>query len=223
MSFFNVIYEFVFSFDLISFQCTMENSKNIPSEVEQHVVQADDYDNNPHIECNENPIAQNSNSQNYRVQNVICFSTIGLCNSFGWTVMLSATYDIVKGLDGVSVWIVHLDHIISYKNSNEQYFHAEQSIHWASVFKPFARMHENFAGHITIGQCSPRAYHKNYFAISPILCKVCIIIRVIHFIPFNYSFSLHFLTVLDQFMQCKHDSVMCSFDGIICYGCISSI
>lgn len=81
----------------------MNNPKNIPSEVVQHVAQADENDNDRLIECNENPIAQNRDSQSYRVQNVICFLTMGLCTSFGWTVMLSATYDIVKRLDGVSV------------------------------------------------------------------------------------------------------------------------
>lgn len=70
----------------------MNDSRNISSEAESQ--RTNDY---------ENSITSNRDNQNYRMQNVICFSMIGLCNEFGWAVMISATYDIVKGLNGVSV------------------------------------------------------------------------------------------------------------------------
>lgn len=81
----------------------MDNSKNISSEVVQHVVQTSDYDDDSHTEHNENSPGQNHTSQSYRVLNIICFWMVGLCNGFGWTVMLSATYDILEEFDGVSV------------------------------------------------------------------------------------------------------------------------
>lgn len=80
----------------------MDDPKTISSGVVQHVVRTDDFDNS-HSEYNENPSAQNRDSQNHRVQNIVCFWMVGLCNGFGWIVMLSATYDILKRLDGVSV------------------------------------------------------------------------------------------------------------------------
>lgn len=78
----------------------MDDSRIVPQVVQnarinEHV--------NRHVEYNENSTAQIHDDQNRRVQNLICFWMTGLCNGFGWTVMLSATYDILKGLNGVSV------------------------------------------------------------------------------------------------------------------------
>lgn len=81
----------------------MDDSRNISSDVAQHVVQTSDYGNDLHAEHNENPSAQNHASQSHRVLNIVCFWMVGLCNGFGWTVMLSATYDILEEFDGVSV------------------------------------------------------------------------------------------------------------------------
>lgn len=81
----------------------MDDSRHISSEVVQHVVQTIDHENDPHTENNENAIGQSDNNRNSKVQNIICFWMVGLCNGFGWTVMLSATYDILKRIDGVSV------------------------------------------------------------------------------------------------------------------------
>lgn len=47
--------------------------------------------------------AQNRGDENHNMQNLICFWIIGLCNGYGWTVMLSAAFDIIKRLNGVSV------------------------------------------------------------------------------------------------------------------------
>lgn len=77
----------------------MDDSKNVSSEVVSHV----DRTNDLHTEYNEHLPAPHRYSQNHRVQNIICFWVVGLCSGFGWTVMLSATYDILKRLDGVSV------------------------------------------------------------------------------------------------------------------------
>lgn len=83
------------------FQHQMDDSNYISPQVVQN-VQTNDHDNQ-HEEYNENSTAQNHDNQNHKVQNLICFWMVGLCNGFGWTVMLSATYDILKGLNGVSV------------------------------------------------------------------------------------------------------------------------
>lgn len=64
----------------------------------EHIVHTDD---EPHSEINENATAPNRD--NHKVQNMICFCIIGLFNGFGWFIMLSATFDILKGLDGVTV------------------------------------------------------------------------------------------------------------------------
>lgn len=88
---------------LFNFVTSMDHSKNISSEDVQHVVQTDDYDNDPYSEYNENAIEQNGDNQNYKVQNIVCFWMVGLCNGFGFAVLLSAAYDILKGLEGVSV------------------------------------------------------------------------------------------------------------------------
>lgn len=77
----------------------MDDSMNIPYEV----VQPNDDNNNSHTNYHENPVAQNCDNQNRKVQNIVCFWTVGLCNGFGWFVMLSAVYDIFKELDGNSV------------------------------------------------------------------------------------------------------------------------
>lgn len=38
-------------------------------------------------------------------RNMICFWIVGLCNTYGSTVLLSAAYDIIKRLNGASVRI----------------------------------------------------------------------------------------------------------------------
>lgn len=81
----------------------MDDSKNISSEAVHHVVETSDYENDSHIEHNDNLSEQGHASQSYRLLNIICFWMVGLCNGFGWTVMLSATYDILEQFDGVSV------------------------------------------------------------------------------------------------------------------------
>lgn len=60
----------------------MDDSKNISHEAVHHID-----DNDPYTEHSENTTAPNRDNQNYKVQNVICFWTIGLCNGFGWTVI----------------------------------------------------------------------------------------------------------------------------------------
>lgn len=70
----------------------MENTNNILPQID-----------NDNVEYNENPSAQNRNSQYTKTHNLICFWVIGLCNNFGGTVMISATFDIIRGLNGVSV------------------------------------------------------------------------------------------------------------------------
>lgn len=91
-------------FLLLYFQPQMDGSRNILSEVAQHIVETSDYDNNPHIEHNANSTERNHASQrSHRLLNIVCFWMVGLCNGFGWTVMLSATYDILEEFSGVSV------------------------------------------------------------------------------------------------------------------------
>lgn len=82
----------------------MDESNNIPSGAVLHVVHTNDYDDDdPHTDYSENATTQNRDNQNPNLQNMICFCILGVCNGFGWYVMLSATYDIIKSLDGVSV------------------------------------------------------------------------------------------------------------------------
>lgn len=80
----------------------MENSNNSLSQgVECDTVNGD-HDNDD-VGNNENSTAQNRDSQSHGTQNLICFWMIGLCNLFGGTVMISATFDIIKGLSGATV------------------------------------------------------------------------------------------------------------------------
>lgn len=39
----------------------------------------------------------------YKWRNILSFWILGLCNNYGYVVMLSAAYDIIKRFDGVSV------------------------------------------------------------------------------------------------------------------------
>lgn len=54
------------------------------------------------IRSNNSPIHQ-ENHDFYNWRNVLSFWTLGLCNGYGTTVMLSAAYDIIQRFDGVSV------------------------------------------------------------------------------------------------------------------------
>lgn len=56
---------------------------------------------NSDVEHNETE--QIRDSQSHGTQNLICFWTIGLCNFFGSTVMISASFDIIKGINGDTV------------------------------------------------------------------------------------------------------------------------
>lgn len=57
---------------------------------------------------NDNPITQTMHDQTIRDdhqwRNVLSFWILGLCNNYGFVVMLSAAYDIIKRFDGFSVW-----------------------------------------------------------------------------------------------------------------------
>lgn len=46
-------------------------------------VQTNDYDDNAHINCNENSIPQNRDGQNHLKRNLVCFWLIGLCGTIG--------------------------------------------------------------------------------------------------------------------------------------------
>lgn len=50
---------------------------------------------------NEQSIAPNHDVNEKR--NMVCFWIVGLCNTYGPMVLLSAAYDIIKRLNGVSV------------------------------------------------------------------------------------------------------------------------
>lgn len=56
---------------------------------------------------NDNPITQTMHDQTIRDdhqwRNVLSFWILGLCNNYGFVVMLSAAYDIIKRFDGFSV------------------------------------------------------------------------------------------------------------------------
>lgn len=39
----------------------------------------------------------------YKWRNILAFWVLGLCNNYGYVVMLSAAYDIIKRFNGVSV------------------------------------------------------------------------------------------------------------------------
>lgn len=61
-----------------------------------------DQSQQPHNEHNEHiSIVQRDDANEKR--NMICFWIVGLCNSYGLMVMMSAAYDIIKRLNGVSV------------------------------------------------------------------------------------------------------------------------
>lgn len=76
----------------------MGDLNNNSPEVVQPVIR-----NNEYSEYNGNPITQNRDDQNHKVQNILCFWTIGFCKSFGMAVMSGAAYDIFRGFNGVSV------------------------------------------------------------------------------------------------------------------------
>lgn len=50
----------------------------------------------------QNESATQSHDANEK-RNMICFWVVGLCNTYGPMVLMSAAYDIIKGLNGVSV------------------------------------------------------------------------------------------------------------------------
>lgn len=79
----------------------MDDSNNITFEVVGY-VRANDHDNE-HNENNEPSTTQNRDNQVHNEQNLMCFWIVGLCNGFGGTVMWSATFDVIKRLNGVSV------------------------------------------------------------------------------------------------------------------------
>lgn len=54
-----------------------------------------------HPENEHRSIAQSDDVNEKR--NMICFWVVGLCNTYGSTVLLSAAYDIIKRLNGASV------------------------------------------------------------------------------------------------------------------------
>lgn len=56
-----------------------------------------------HQPTSHNENTEKCNNQGHYKRNLICFWLIGLCNGFGGTVMWSATFDILHGLNGVSV------------------------------------------------------------------------------------------------------------------------
>lgn len=65
-------------------------------------------DDNTDVEQTDQPNQQNEQSMapNYDVnekRNMACFWVVGLCNTYGPMVLLSAAYDIIKRLNGVSV------------------------------------------------------------------------------------------------------------------------
>lgn len=51
---------------------------------------------------NEQSIAPNYDVVNEK-RNMVCFWVVGLCNAYGILVLLSAAYDIIEQLKGVSV------------------------------------------------------------------------------------------------------------------------
>lgn len=65
---------------------------------------ADDHadpQSNPSDHHNEQSLEQSHDPNEKR--NMLCFWTVGLCNTYGSTVLLSAAYDIIKRLNGDSV------------------------------------------------------------------------------------------------------------------------
>lgn len=80
----------------------MDDSDNTLPQVIQ-ITAANDHDNQRIEHNSTESTAQIRNHRNYNVQNLFCFWTIGICNSFGWTVLGSATFDIINRFNGVSV------------------------------------------------------------------------------------------------------------------------
>lgn len=80
----------------------MDNlNENISHEIVQNEETIDQ--DSQHAKTDENSTIQNHDDVRNKFQNLICFWIIGLSDGFGWTVMLSATFDIIKRLNGVSV------------------------------------------------------------------------------------------------------------------------
>lgn len=79
-------------------QRQMDDSNHIlPQVIANNVTNVQDN------QYNENPTAQNCDENDHNKRNLTCFWVIGLCNNYGWIVMLSAAFDIIKRLKGVSV------------------------------------------------------------------------------------------------------------------------
>lgn len=73
----------------------MESSNDSVPQIVGNTANIDRINND--VEYNDNE--QNRDRQLHIRQNLICFWTIGLCNFFGCTVMGSAAFDIIKGLN----------------------------------------------------------------------------------------------------------------------------
>lgn len=56
-----------------------------------------------HLEYHEDSTTKNVDNQDHYKHNLVCFWMIGLCNGIGYTVLSSATFDIIRRLDGFSV------------------------------------------------------------------------------------------------------------------------
>lgn len=58
---------------------------------------------NTHTECNENPTPPHLDYQSHHKRNLICFWMIGLCSGIGGSILSSASFDIIKRIEGTSV------------------------------------------------------------------------------------------------------------------------
>lgn len=80
----------------------MDDPDNISSGIVE-CVRTNDRDDNTHRNSTENSISQIHDDQDHLKRNLICFWVIGLCYGIGYNILSSASFDIIKRLEGPPV------------------------------------------------------------------------------------------------------------------------
>lgn len=79
------------------------SSEQLPEILAQAVSAIQDRQQTNHIHQNNVNASNQSIHDVHKWRNILAFWILGLCNNYGYVVMLSAAYDIIKRFNGVSV------------------------------------------------------------------------------------------------------------------------
>lgn len=83
----------------------MNDSDDISFQVVERMRTDVDHNEQPHRDCNENAVPQNRSDKNHNEHNLFCFWVIGFCAGIGGTILSSASFDVIKRLEGNLVWL----------------------------------------------------------------------------------------------------------------------